>query len=106
MSLAERFQRLDRDRSGFVTWDEARPQREAEHGRLDRNGDGVLTPDEFEDRALPFAAFDADRDGRVTSAEYLAKHQEMFAGSDTDGDGRISLEEFTRVQDAMRSAPR
>jgi hypothetical protein len=27
----ERLQRLDQDRDGFVTWDEARPQREAEH---------------------------------------------------------------------------
>ena len=101
-SLEERFQRLDRDGDGFITWDEARPQREAEHRRLDRDGDGALTSAEFGDRALPIGDFDADGDGRVSLAEYLAKHREMFQKADQDSDGRISLREFIKVQQAVR----
>lgn len=101
-SIEERFRRLDANGDGFITWEEARPAREAEHGRLDRNRDGALAGGEFEDRALPIGAFDSDRDGRVSLAEYLARHRKMFMGADADGDGRISLAEFIRVQQAMR----
>jgi hypothetical protein len=58
---------------------------------------------EVDDRGLPIEAFDADRDGRVSSVEYLAKHRETFLGADTDGDGRTSSQEFGRIQQSMRA---
>jgi Ca2+-binding EF-hand superfamily protein len=77
--------------------------------KLDKNGDGVLTRDEFP-KAERFDALDADRDGKLTKeelqkgiAEGLKKLGERGAqnaiaarlkGLDTDGDGKISKAEF------------
>ncbi len=69
----ECFRRVGANDGGFVTWEEARPQREAEHRRMDRDSDGALSGDESEDRALLIQAFDSIRVGQVSLAECPAK---------------------------------
>ena len=76
-----RFAELDADRSNRLSWAEfrdapqpARGRRAGSQGevfaRLDRDGDGSLSRDEYADQALRlFDAQDRTRDGRVTRAE-------------------------------------
>ena len=68
----ECFRRVSAN-GGFVTWDEVRPQREAEHRRMNRDRDGALSGDESEDPALLIQAFDSIRVGQVSLAECPAK---------------------------------
>jgi hypothetical protein len=102
LSLAERFQRLDADRDGFIVWTEAAPQRRAEFAAMDKSGDARVSPEEFRDRAAPFAAVDGNRDGALSEEEYLGHHQSMFQRFDADGDKRINSAEFTAAQEAAR----
>ncbi len=71
--VEECFRRVSANGGGFVTWDEVRPQREAEHRRMNRDRDGALSGDEFEDPALLIQAFDSIRVGQVSLAECPAK---------------------------------
>lgn len=45
---------------------------------------------------------DADGDGAVSKAEFLARSEERFALIDADGDGNISKEEMQSHHEAMR----
>ena len=45
-----------------------------------------------------FAKADADRDGRMTAAEFFADGERFFATLDTDGDGRIDAFENQRYE--------
>jgi Ca2+-binding EF-hand superfamily protein len=96
---------------GDVTQDEADARARERFARIDRNSDGVLDRAEIE-AALAEARdgrrgrwlservqrgeqrwlrrFDADRDGKVTKAEFLAGMTARFAELDLDGDGRIT----------------
>ena len=76
-----RFAELDADRSNRLSWAEFRDAPQADRGRragspgeafarLDRDGDGSLSRDEYADLSLRlFDAQDRNRDGRVTRAE-------------------------------------
>lgn len=101
-TIEQRFERLDTNKDGFITWAEAEPGRAAEFRALDRNGDGVVAADEWTGRALPLQEFDVDHDGGASQAEYLRKHRSMFESFDTDRDGRISPPEFTKAQQAVQ----
>jgi hypothetical protein len=100
--LEERFERLDANRDGFITWAEAEPSRAAEFKALDVDGDGAISEAEWKGRAMPVQAFDANGDGRVTQAEYVGKHKSMFQSFDADRDGRIGPGEFAEAQSAAR----
>jgi len=39
-------------------------------------------------------SMDADKDGSVSSEEFMKKHEEMFANMDANGDGAVSGEEM------------
>jgi Ca2+-binding EF-hand superfamily protein len=54
--------------------------------------------------ALFFEQMDADKDGRVTKAEFDAYRAAMFKAADKDGDGTISREEFAAYGDGRRNA--
>lgn len=100
-SLEQRFQRLDLNADGFITWEEAVPSRESDFISMDRNKDDALSPDEFR-AARPFSDFDGNSDGTLSKAEFLATHRAMFLKFDADKDQRISVSEFATAQRAAR----
>lgn len=97
----------DANGDGSVTRDEFLARPNAMFDELDGNDDGVLSTAELAERprhrghgergdhgrhAGP-AHLDADRDGRITQAEFAAGGRMMFEHIDADGDGRITQAE-------------
>jgi protein tyrosine phosphatase (PTP) superfamily phosphohydrolase (DUF442 family)/Ca2+-binding EF-hand superfamily protein len=103
--LRKRFDRLDADRNGVITWQEAYPMRASEFLEMDRNLDAVVQSDEFGGRAMPLSAFDKNGDRRLQLDEYVGTHRLMFQRFDADQDGSIDLQEFAAAQAAVRSKP-
>ena len=86
-----RFRGMDRNGDGVVTRDEWRGS--AQSFRVhDWNGDGVLSGDEVAPDA-GFATLDRNRDGAVTPDEWRFDTA-SFHRTDRNGDGRITREEL------------
>jgi hypothetical protein len=105
---------IDADTDGIVDADEAAAYLEWEFRRRDLNGNGTLSSREFtaveklgpndgnkarmrsESRRIaqfwPLA--DANKDGRVTRAEFMAMSEERYTQMDTNGDGKVSPFEY------------
>ena len=45
---------------------------------------------------------DTDGDGKVSAAEFMAKHQEKFTQMDKDGDGFLTKEEMKDAHESMK----
>jgi Ca2+-binding EF-hand superfamily protein len=98
--LEVRFVQLDRDSDGFVALSEWTGGQET-FGNLDRDGDAVITRDEFFTREINlyktreerFRELDADRDGRVSANEWKWGEKAMSV-LDRNGDGFLSHQEF------------
>jgi Ca2+-binding EF-hand superfamily protein len=97
------LQRLDLNRDGAISADEAGAVRTVRFLRWDTDGDGVITEAEMlaaaQERiarriAKKFARMDRNGDGRVERAEFDDRGAARFARLDTDGDGRVSREEI------------
>lgn len=109
--------RLDTDRKGFVTLEDAERYAAAQFDRLDTNHDGVVDHDEFLasakrslDRASParkaqvqrslgrretlFETLDQHGDGKLTKDEYLAGTRQHFAEIDVKKSGMITTEDL------------
>jgi len=109
--------RLDTDRKGFVTLEDAERYAAAQFDRLDTNHDGVVDHDEFLasaerslDRASParkaqvqrsldrretlFKTLDQHGDGKLTKDEYLAGTRQHFAEIDVKKSGMITTEDL------------
>ena len=99
VTVEQRFARLDANRDGFVSWEEAAPSRAREFDTLDKNNDRRITNAEFRSQQ-PFASFDINQDGAVSKAEFLATHRSMFMQFDADANQRISMSEFAAAQRA------
>ena len=82
MRLADLFKALDADHNGQLSaaefskaWETAKTQmKTAAFKKLDKNGDGMLTKDEFPPYVAKMSAMDANGDGTVTHDEMKAAH--------------------------------
>ena len=110
-SVPRGLMRYDTNKDGVVDRAEWKAGQEARFKRLDTNGDGKLTEDELFARTpaignsvLPpdrqvqrqssyFQLLDADKDGVVTLAEFMAQADRNFARCDLNKDGRIDTAE-------------
>ena len=107
--------RYDTNKDGAVDRGEWKVAQEARFKQLDTNGDGKLTKDELfvgngtppsdrqiRSQATYFGLLDADKDGIVSKAEFMAQAERNFARCDLDKDGRISTAE---CRQALRRKP-
>ena len=104
---------LDKAGNGYVTQDEFLAAATKRFARMDKNGDGKLTleeltaprgrrgagsSDESGNRAQfarkRFDALDANHDGVVTQAEYLAAATAMYRQFDAQGNGKVTASEI------------
>jgi hypothetical protein len=113
--------RYDTNKDGFVDRAEWKAGQEARFKQLDTNGDGKLTQDELFARTpgagnsvLPtdrqaerqssyFQLLDADKDGVVSLAEFMAQADRNFARCDLNKDGRIDTAECRQALQRTRA---
>lgn len=73
--------------------------------KMDQDGDGMISADEFKGPADHFTRMDTDGDGYLTESELKAGMPEPRGGKggfdkdDVDGDGKVSKEEFSGPED-------
>ncbi len=95
------FERLDTDKDGKITAEEARAASPKMIERVDTNADGVITPDEA---PRMFERIDADGDGKITSEELGAISASRIMRADADGDGAVTREEAKAAREKMKAA--
>ena len=99
------IEQADANKDGATSRQEFMDFRTAEFPSLDRNKDGVISaadvPPRYKKRvkakvaehADVMAGYDADKDGKVTRAEFDAAPTLIFDRFDTDHDGKVSRAE-------------
>lgn len=109
-----RLAQIDSNDDGVISDDEAAAQVESVFLAMDADDDGELTEEEYmtlrmgpgqglnaerqkqmqERKRARFAPMDADKNGKVSKAEFIAAGKARFEAADTDGDGKVSPWEF------------
>ncbi len=88
------FQNIDADNNGKIT--------AAEHAEFwgrwfkhkDKNKDGALSFEEYDNSAV-FRACDKNEDNKIDTAEHDAFRKRQFKGYDANQDGHVTWEEFS-----------
>ncbi len=113
------MQMIDANGDGAIGEDEAAAMADRMFQHLDENNDGTVDKAEFTTpqhrgggmrswlglgtdeaaavqkvREEKFVALDADKDGKLTKAEFFAEAKAKLAAADTDKDGKVSPWEF------------
>jgi Ca2+-binding EF-hand superfamily protein len=83
----------DYDGDGQISLEEFRNDAAREAKSADRNGNGVLDPDEYELSNAEVAAMDTNKDGAIQIAEFQDSLMKAFARMDANGDGRLDAAE-------------
>lgn len=108
---------VDTDGDGFVSAAEASTHASVGFAQFDADGSGQINEDEYMDsapssmpmgrrnverlyvnRAARFKDMDADSDGNVTLAEFMAKAQASYEAADANKDGKVTVWEFRAQQ--------
>jgi len=99
-----RFDRLDTDNSGDVTFEEFSAMLKSRVGEADANKDGKITVDELAAEIEKIRAervaqrlidrFDTNGDGMLTAGEVDSRQEKMFALLDKNDDGKIEKDEM------------
>ncbi|MBB4630957.1 EF-hand domain-containing protein [Sphingosinicella soli] len=112
---AAAFDKADADGDGVVTRSEFLKSRSARFDTMDRNNDGVVSESDFK-RILKFrpeagarlerliAEADANRDGKVTRAEFDVAPTPVFDLADTNGDGKVDRAELETFRNKAAQA--
>ena len=103
---AMRFDRLDADRSGDVTFEEFSAAMKSRLGDADKDHDGKMSVAEIAQEIERMRAeriarrlverFDSDGDGMLTAAEIDSRQKKLFALLDRNDDGKVVKEEMPR----------
>ena len=114
--LMGRMAAIDTNNDGIIGDDEAAAQVESVFAAMDGDGDGELTEVEYmsvrmgpgfgqgrneerqkamqERKKTRFGEMDADKNGNVSQAEFIAGGKARFQAADTDKDGKVTPWEF------------
>lgn len=105
--VEQMFQKLDADKNGAVTREEAMKLVDERFAKIDADKSGVIDKAEVETwigRRAPAEAVqafldrhDLDGDGKVTKAEFEKPFAKIFAVFDRNDDGKVTLEEARRA---------
>lgn len=104
------FKKLDTDKDGIVTRQEAEAGRDKQFAKMDQNSDGVVSVAEIDAiiekrmrrmqirmRYKMLGKMDSNGDGQVAKAEFDKKAMAMFERADRDGDGQVTRKEARRM---------
>jgi len=86
--------RVDPDKKGYFTLDDARRYAAAQFERLDANHDGVLDHDEFVASLTRSIARSTSEENKARMERSLTRRDTLFHTIDQKGDGKITKEEY------------
>ena len=103
---AMRFDRLDADQSGDITFEEFSAAMKSRLGDADKDHDGKMSVAEIAQQIEKMRTermarrlverFDSDGDGMLTSAEIDSRQRKIFALLDRNDDGKVVKQEMPR----------
>ena len=94
IELRDSFAILDLDRDGAIELEEAGELVE----RGDADGDGRLSPAEFEQLKWERLSADLNHDGRISREEFYFSRDQLFLASDRNPDRRLNHREIDPVR--------